>query len=189
MNATTQMSLKNHFLIAMPSLDSDSFAHTVTYICEHNEEGAMGLVINRPTELHLKEILGELGLKATDTPMDSQAIFAGGPVQPQMGFILHQDARTWDSTLRVSDDIHLTTSKDILKSIADGEGPGDCLIALGYSGWSPGQLEQELANNCWLTAPARSEIIFKTPAEQRLAAAASLLGIKLDQLSNTVGHA
>ena len=183
------ISLKHHFLIAMPNLDGGGFSHTVTYICEHNDQGAMGLVINRPTELQLSEILDELEIEPTQPQVADHAIYAGGPVQTNMGFILHRDPRSWDSTLEVDDEVRLTTSKDILQSIADGKGPESCLIALGYSGWSPGQLEQELADNCWLTAPARSEIIFSMPDEQRLDAAAALLGIKLDQLSRTPGHA
>lgn len=182
-------SLKNQFLIAMPHMDSSGFSHTVTYICEHDELGAMGLVINRPTGIALSEIFSQLDIGGQGSLHGIDPIYAGGPVQTDRGFILHRSDKMWDSTISITNDICLTTSKDILASIARDQGPNECLVALGYAGWGAGQLEQEIANNYWLTAPADSQIIFHTPYDQRLAAAANLLGIRLEQVSPHAGHA
>lgn len=182
-------SLKNQFLIAMPYMEGSGFSNTVTYICEHDEEGAMGLVINRPTGLSLSEIFEQLEIGSESSPHGFDPIYAGGPVQTDRGFILHANNTQWESTITIADGISLTTSKDILSSIAKDDGPQDCLVALGYAGWGAGQLEQEIANNYWLIAPASSEIIFNTPHEKRLDAAAELLGINLEQISPDAGHA
>lgn len=189
MNKSIPHSLKNQFLIAMPHMGESGFASTVTYICEHDELGAMGLVINRPTGIALSEIFNQLDITSTDSPHAIDPIYAGGPVQTDRGFILHSSNKKWDSTLFITEGICLTTSKDILASIARDEGPSECLVALGYAGWGAGQLEQEIANNYWLTAPAKAEIIFHTPYEKRLDAAAHLLGISLEQVSPHAGHA
>lgn len=181
-------SLKNHFLIAMPALNDGIFAHSITYICEHSEHGAMGIVINHPLDLSLDEIFQHLDIDNTSS--HQERILAGGPVHMDRGFILHRSTdKRWDSTLQVSDQISLTTSQDILSAIAHDEGPRDNIVALGYAGWGEGQLEHELAENAWLTAPADSEIIFNTPIEKRASAAAAKMGVDLALISPQAGHA
>jgi len=180
---------KGQFLIAMPYMGGGGFAKTVTYVCEHDDEGAMGLVINRPTGIALDEIFSQLDIEVSCEGKALMPIYAGGPVQTDRGFILHQNTNLWESTVTVVDDIALTTSKDILASIAKNEGPEDCLVALGCAGWGPGQLEQEMSNNYWLTAPATKEVLFHVPHDKKLEAAASTLGISLEQLSPNAGHA
>ena len=188
--ASCSDSLRDHFLLAMPGLDSGLFSGSITYICEHGEAGAMGIVINQPLDLSLEEIFDHLDIATAPNFVD-QPVLAGGPVQIDHGFVLHPGApkQRWDSTLRVTQDIHLTTSQDVLKSIAAGNGPSDFVIALGYAGWSAGQLEEEIANNSWLTLPADHRIIFSTPIEQRVTAAASVLGIDMNLLTTQAGHA
>ena len=191
MSTDTFQSLKGHFLIAMPQMEGSEFANTVTYLCEHDPDGAMGLVINRPTDIHIAEIFSQLNIDVDHGTTAKTQVYSGGPVQAERGFILHQGRtdKTWDSTLKIAHNLQLTTSRDILDSIAQQQGPQNCLIALGYAGWDAGQLEDELIDNCWLTTPADTDIIFDTPNDQRLAAAASLLGISLGQLSMQAGHA
>jgi putative transcriptional regulator len=182
-------SLRNHFLLAMPSLAEGIFSHSITYICEHGESGAMGIVINQPLELTVAEIFDHLQIKALKD-FDEVPVMAGGPVQIDHGFVLHRAMDTeWEASIKVTEDITLTTSRDVLRAIANGTGPEEHLIALGYAGWSPGQLEQELAQNSWLTLPAESDIIFATPCEQRLGAAAAQLGIDMNLISGQAGHA
>lgn len=187
-NSTAQ--LINHFLIAMPRLDDENFTQSVTYICEHNAEGAMGVTINRPSDVLLQDILEQINITAKSANVGHQEIYHGGPVQTDRGFILHSKTeKQWDATLNINDDIQLTSSKDILLAIANNEGPEESLITLGYAGWGAGQLEQEIANNFWLSCPADTNIIFNTPIEKRWESAASLLGIDLQLLSNEAGHA
>jgi putative transcriptional regulator len=186
---TSDSNLTNHFLIAMPGLQDTNFFHTVTYICEHNQEGAMGIVLNRPTDLHLKDILEQLNIDQASQAAAGQQIYVGGPVQTERGFVLHTSDRKWDSTLEITPEISITTSRDILQSIADGNGPRNSLIALGYAGWGAGQLEDELGANAWLSGPAESGIIFDLPPEQRWEAAAELLGVDLNLISGETGHA
>ncbi|MBA6413556.1 YqgE/AlgH family protein [Parahaliea sp. F7430] len=181
--------LRDHFLLAMPSLSEGIFSQSITYICEHGESGAMGIVINQPLELSVAEIFEHLQIDA-ESDFSSLPVMAGGPVQVDHGFVLHRDPATvWEASIKVTDSITLSTSRDILRAIAMQEGPRDYLIALGYAGWSAGQLEQELAENAWLTLPADSEIIFSTPHEQRLHAAAAQLGIDMNLISAQAGHA
>ncbi len=187
MNSSTN--LTNQFLIAMPSMQDANFSQTVTYICEHNSEGAMGIVVNRPTNLHLNDILEQLDITDISLETGLESIYIGGPVQPERGFVLHSDNSNWDSTLKVTPEISVTTSRDILESIAAGNGPNSHLVALGYAGWASGQLEDEISANAWLNGPADSQIIFNTPPEQRWRAAAQLLGVDLDLLSGDAGHA
>jgi len=186
--ATLPQSFKNHFLMATPALETGFFAGSLTYICEHNEAGAMGVVVNQPLAIDLANILEHLDLPSP-TQSAGQPIMAGGPVQVDHGFVLHSGGGDWDSTLEVSSDISLTTSKDILAAIARGAGPPDHLITLGYAGWAPGQLEQELLQNSWLTVPASSDILFKVPCDERLQAAGFSLGIDIRLLSAATGHA
>jgi putative transcriptional regulator len=187
--ARSSDSLRDHFLLAMPGLSEGIFSHSITYICEHGESGAMGIIVNQPLDLSLKDIFEHLQISArrdfTDEP-----VMAGGPVQMDHGFVLHRRCdQSWEASLRVTPAITLTTSRDILRAIANDEGPEDHLIALGYAGWAAGQLEQELADNSWLTLPGNADIIFDTPAEQRLSAAAAALGIDMNLISGQAGHA
>jgi putative transcriptional regulator len=181
--------LKHHFLIAMPHMADPNFAQTVTYLVEHNEQGAMGLVINRPNGLNLADVLEQLRPDETPSALSQGLpIFAGGPVQTDRGFVLHPADHGFQATLQLGE-LALSTSQDALFAIADGTGPGRHLITLGYAGWEAGQLEAELADNAWLTCPADSAILFDTPAEQRLSAAAARLGINLSLLTAQAGHA
>ena len=181
--------LTNNFIIAMPGLVDDNFNHTVTYICEHNENGSFGIVINRITDVTLDEVIHQMDIESSESVVGDKHIYHGGPVQQERGFILHSPLGEWNSSLKINDHLALTTSSDILEAIANDEGPEQSIIALGYAGWSPGQLEQELANNTWLNCPADEQIIFDIPAEKRWQSAADLLGIDLQLLSNDTGHA
>jgi putative transcriptional regulator len=181
--------LSNQLLIAMPGLMDPNFHQTVTYLSEHNADGALGIVINRPLELTLGELLEHLKIPTTQPDIAAMPVHYGGPVQPQQGFVVHTPVGHWGSTLRVTDTIGITTSRDILQSLARGQEPEHALIALGYAGWGPGQLEQELAENAWLFGPADPTILFHTPTGQRWAAAAALLGVDLNLLSADAGHA
>lgn len=181
--------LNNHFLIAMPGLDDPNFVHSVTYICEHNDNGALGIVINHPLEITLGDVFEQMDINADDCARISDTVFVGGPVQPERGFILHHPASRWESSAPVTDDISITTSRDILMALARNEGPEQVLVALGYAGWGPGQLEQEMANNAWLCGPADPDVIFELPVEQRWQAAAKLLGVDLNLLTTEAGHA
>ena len=186
---TEQNKLSNHFLIAMPALNDPNLFHSVTYICEHNEEGAMGIIINQPLDIELGEVLKQMDMKDSNAEISRQTVYLGGPVQAERGFILHSPLGEWDSMLTVTDEIGVTTSPDILQALHDDKGPKQCLVALGYAGWSPGQLEHELLNNAWLTCPANADIIFDTPIENRWTAAAATLGIDMNTLSGEIGHA
>jgi putative transcriptional regulator len=181
--------LTNQFLIAMPRMGDPNFDHTVTFICEHNEDGALGLVINRPTGMHLGDILSQMDLEIVDPHTSGIPVLHGGPVQPERGFVIHDRGGDWGSTLTVSDKLQVTTSRDVLEAMAAGEGPRDALVALGYAGWGAGQLEEEMTANAWLTVPASRGIIFQIPFEDRWRAAAALIGIDIDQISSDVGHA
>jgi len=175
--------------LAMPGLNDPNFSQSVVYICEHNADGAMGLIINQQLDIPVKAIFDQLDLKYLDD-CGSSLIFDGGPVQRDRGFILHPSVeQQWESTVAIGEDISLTASKDILTDIAMGKGPENALITLGYSSWEAGQLEQELAENTWLTIPADSEIIFHTDCDKRAGAAASTIGLDLAMLSHDVGHA
>jgi putative transcriptional regulator len=181
--------LQNHFLIAMPALADPHFSHTVTYICEHNEEGAMGIVINRPLDVSLAEVLRQMEIEPSKALDTTVMVNEGGPVQPSHGFVIHTPVGAWESSLQINDDIALSTSSDILTAIGHNEGPSRYLIALGYAGWGAGQLEEEMAENAWLSGPADQDILFKLPLEQRWEAAAQLLGVDLNLLSSDIGHA
>lgn len=173
----------------MPALDDPHFSHTVTYICEHSPQGAMGVIINRPTELVLGDLLEQLDIEAGDEDIALTPVYNGGPVQIERGFILHQPLGDWDSTLPINEKTGLTMSQDIIEAIAYGMGPEKYHIALGYAGWDEGQLEEELLSNAWLSGPADENIIFNEPIEQRWQAAASSLGVELNMLSSDIGHA
>ena len=182
-------SLKNRLLIAMPSLQDPNFSRTVTYICEHGDHGAMGIVINRPTELRLADVLQHMQIDGGLGGAGEQIVYLGGPVEEERGFVLHSHSPPWDSTLAVNDNISVTTSRDILEAMAKGDGPNKTLVALGYAGWGAGQLEREMQENAWLSGPAESAILFDLPAEERWEAAARLLGVDVNLLSSEAGHA
>jgi len=179
----------NQFLVAMPGMTDPNFSQTVTLVCEHSAQGALGIVINRPLAMTLGEVFGQLGLDATLSRFASDAVLQGGPVQTDRGFVLHTPGPSWDSTLVVSDRLHLTTSRDVLDALARGEGPSAAAFALGYAGWDAGQLEEEVAQNAWLTVPADARLVFETPVAERWQAAGRLLGVNLLHLSSDAGHA
>jgi putative transcriptional regulator len=181
--------LTNQFLIAMPGLEDPNFFHSVTYICEHNDQGALGLVINRPLDMQLGEILQHIKLQHSEPEARQIQVHLGGPVQQDRGFVLHEPLGEWEATLKVTDRIGITSSLDILQAIAKNEGPERSLITLGYAGWGAGQLEQEMAENAWLSGPADPDILFNSPDEERWKAAAASLGVDLDLLSGEAGHA
>ena len=183
------VNLTHHFLIAMPNMADPHFSRTLTYICEHNEQGALGLVINRPIDMTLAKLLDQVSIPATSAQCDSIPVHYGGPVQTDRGYVLHGPLGNWQSTLSISSEIGLTTSKDILQAVARGEGPRQMLVTLGYAGWAPGQLEHELAQNAWLTVEARDDVIFDLPPAQRLPRAMEMLGVDYATLSEQSGHA
>jgi len=185
----TSMQLTNQYLIAMPQMEDPNFHHTTTYICEHNNEGAMGLIINRPLELNLSEILEQIDIKVSEPLLSEMPVYYGGPVQEERGFVLHPPEGQWESTVTITEQLAITTSKDILINIAEGQGPKQFIVTLGYAGWGAGQLEQELAANAWLNGPADTSIIFDTPVDERWSAAAKTMGIDLSLLSGESGHA
>lgn len=180
--------LTNHFLIAMPGLADPFFARTVSYLCQHNEEGALGIIVNRPLELTLADIMEQMEINVTDPGIGQLPVYFGGPVQPERGFVLHEPKGHWNSTLQVSDTLCLTTSRDILEAVGTGEGPEHILVALGYAGWGKGQLEREITENSWLNAPADTSILFRQPAESRWKAAAELMGVDISLLTAQAGH-
>jgi len=186
---TQSINLTNHFLIAMPSLEDENFSRSLTLICEHNEEGALGIVINRPTDFTLGELLQQMELIEDADRFSETTIYSGGPVQVEHGFILHQPVGNWEHSLLITDELALTTSRDLLEAITHGDCPSELFVALGYAGWGAGQLEYELSENAWLTTPADTDILFKLPVEQRWQAAASQLGVDLRLLSGDMGHA
>ena len=185
-------SLTNHFLVAMPSLEDTFFERTVVYICEHDSKGAMGLVINRPFEIPVSDLLEQMELQAPDiSDPDSldHPVMVGGPVNPERGFVLHTPQANWSNSERLTDDLMLTTSRDILTSLGTNKAPEKAMVILGYAGWSKDQLEQELAENSWLTIPASHEIIFNVPFEDRWQQATRSLGFDVWQMSQQTGHA
>lgn len=180
--------LNNQFIIAMPALLDPIFHHTVTFLCQHTKEGALGIVINRTAEMKLGEIFKQMEISVSSADAADAPVFAGGPVQQERGFVVHTACGDWDMTLPVSDDISLTTSRDVIEAIAAGKGPDQYLVALGYAGWSEGQLEKEILNNSWLNTPYAKQILFDTPVSQRWNAAASQIGININQLTTPAGH-
>jgi putative transcriptional regulator len=184
-----KVNLTQHFLIAMPGMADPNFAKSLTFVCEHNEQGALGIVVNRPTEMNLHALLEQVSVAPEGDEFKEVAVYFGGPVQVDRGFVLHTPLGEWQSTLAVGSEMGLTTSKDVLQALARGDGPRQVLVTLGYSGWAPGQLEHELAQNAWLTVQAKPEVIFDLAPEDRLPAAMSLLGVDYAKLSDTAGHA
>jgi putative transcriptional regulator len=182
-------SFKNHFLIALPGLRDGIFTHSITYLCEHDANGAMGIIINHPLDMQVDEILEQLEFEG-QIFNHSEQVFAGGPVHTDRGFVLHcRDSRQWEASIEVSDTIALTTSLDILEAIARNTGPSQSLIALGYAGWGAGQLEEEIQDNTWITLPASDKVLFTVPAAGRVDAALAALGISFAQLGSDSGRA
>jgi putative transcriptional regulator len=184
-----KVNLTHHFLIAMPAMADPHFAKSLTFVCEHNDQGALGIVVNRPIEMNLHSLLEQVSIAPATDAWKSVAVHFGGPVQVDRGFVLHTPLGDWQSTLKVSPELGLTTSKDVLEAVARGQGPRQILVTLGYAGWAPGQLEHELAQNAWLTVHAKPEVIFDLPADERLPAAMNLLGVDYANLSDAAGHA
>ena len=183
-------SLAGHFLIAMPGMGDPNFARGITFICQHDEDGAMGLVVNRLSDYKLGDVLQQMHMPCERMEVASAPVLMGGPVQPERGFVLHAPSeREWDSSYRVNDMLAVTTSRDILAAMADGEGPPRVLVTLGYAGWGAGQLEQELRDNAWLTVRADDRILFETPLDDRWNAAIALVGINPANLTSYSGRA
>lgn len=182
--------LHNQLLVAMPSLADPNFSQSVALVCEHTRRGALGIVINRPLDMKMSDVLEQLALATDDPRVRDLPVLRGGPVQGDRGFVLHRPGpRAWDSTLPVSDSLHVTTSRDVLAAMARGEGPAQAVVALGYAGWEAGQLEEEVLQNAWLTVPCEESLIFELPFEQRWQAAARLLGVELSRISLQAGRA
>jgi putative transcriptional regulator len=197
-STTDSINLTDHFLIAMPGLVDDSFSRSVVYLCEHSDRGALGIVINKPSDMSLRSLFEKVELPLSRPDLGSSLVFQGGPVHTERGFVLHepmprpQEALTepvYASTLCVPGGLEMTTSKDVLEALATGAGPKKVLVSLGYSAWAQGQLESELAENSWLTVQADPSIVFETPIEQRYDKALGLLGLQAWMLSPDAGHA
>lgn len=189
-----RIDLTHHFLIAMPGMGDGNFSGAVVYLCEHTEQGALGLVINKPIDITLKDLFEKVELQLDREPLASQPVYFGGPVQTERGFVLHErlgdDGGHYNSSLQIDPgDLEMTTSKDVLEALANGAGPKRILVTLGYSGWGAGQLEEEIGRNGWLTVGADRGILFDTPAEDRYDRALALLGIDPRMLSGEAGHA
>lgn len=185
-----RINLTNQFLIAMPGMADPTFAGTVVYMCEHNERGALGLVINRPTDIDLKSLFDRIDLNLEIEPLQHLPVYFGGPVQTERGFVLHDPTQQhYTSSISIPGGLEMTTSKDVLEAVAQGEGPARFLLTLGHAGWGAGQLEDEISRNGWLTVEAAPSVLFDTPAEKRFEAALSLLGISMAMLSGEAGHA
>lgn len=181
--------LSNQLLVALPALHDPHFARSVTLVCQHDGDGAMGVMINRASDYTLGEVLQQMGIHSDSEALQTQIVLAGGPVHPERGFVLHDGDREWDSTLAVGDGLFLTTSRDVLEALARGDGPEQAVVALGCAGWGAGQLEQELVDDSWLMVPAGRELLFGVPLEQRWQAAAGSIGVDLVNYASQSGHA
>jgi putative transcriptional regulator len=191
------INLTHHFLIAMPGLQDDLFARSVVYLCEHNERGALGLMVNKPADINLRDLFAKVEMSLARADLVESPVFQGGPVQTERGFVLHDPMRAagggdeivYASTLRIPGGLEMTTSRDVLEALSTGAGPRRVLVTLGYSSWGEGQLESEIAENSWLTVAADAAVIFDTPVEQRYDRALGLLGLQAWMLSPEAGHA
>lgn len=181
--------LTSQLLIALPALDDPNFARSVALICQHDTQGAMGIVVNRASDFTLGEVMEQMRLAPRDERLRGRTVLYGGPVHPERGFVLHDGAREWESSLAIGKDLYLTTSRDVLEAMAEGEGPQRAIVALGCAGWGAGQLEYELGENSWLTAPADNELLFALPLEQRWQAAGGRIGVDMSRLTDYSGHA
>ena len=192
-SASSPINLTNQFLIAMPGMVDGNFAGTVVYLCEHNDKGALGLVINRPIDINLKHLFEKVDLSLDRSDLAERPVYLGGPVQTERGFVLHEslddEGGHYNSTLKSEGGLEMTTSRDVLEARSNGAGPRKVFITLGYSGWTAGQLEEEISRNGWLNVDADPDVIFDTPVEQRYDKALSLLGIDRNFLMGEAGHA
>ena len=196
---SASLKLAHHFLIAMPGLEDALFSRSVVYMCEHSERGAMGLIINKTSDLSMRQLFGKLDMPLRRDDLAQSPVLLGGPVHTERGFVLHDPVQmpepdqdggsVYGSTLAVEGGLAMTTSRDVLEALASGAGPRRVMVTLGYASWGEGQLESELAENAWLTVPARDDIVFETPLEQRYNKALDLLGLKSWMLSPQAGHA
>ena len=183
------VNLTDQFLIAMPAMTDPYFSGTLVYICEHNEHGALGIIVNRPIDMNLAGLFDKIDIKLEADSLANLPVYFGGPVQLDRGFVLHRPIGQWQSTLAINSEIGLTSSRDVLASVGSAGLPTEILVTLGYAGWDAGQLEDELAQNSWLTVPAKASILFDMPPEERLPAAMQKLGVSFTQLSDVAGHA
>ncbi len=181
--------LANQLLVALPSLADPNFERSVSLLCQHDAGGAMGVIINRRADYSLGDIFSQMGIACDDATLCATRVLAGGPVHPERGFVVHDGARTWDSSLMVADGLHVTTSRDVLEAMARGDGPERVIVALGCAGWTAGQLESELAENSWLTVPADEELLFALPLEARWQAAAGRIGVDMAHMPDYAGRA
>lgn len=190
---TDPINFTHHFLIAMPGLQDETFAKSVIYMCEHSERGALGLVINKPSDINLKKLFDKVELPLHREDLTQAPVFQGGPVQTERGFVLHESIMpgsesVYASTMTIPGGLEMTTSKDVLEALSTGYGPRKVFVSLGYSSWGKGQLESEISDNSWLTVAADPEVIFDTPVDQRYAKALMLLGLESWMLSPEAGH-
>ena len=183
------VNLTDNFLIAMPALEDPYFSNALVYICEHNENGALGIIVNRPIDMSLAGLLEKIDIKLEAESLANLPVYFGGPVQLDRGFVLHRPHGQWQSTLVVNSEIGLSSSRDVLAAVGKEGQPAEIIVTLGYAGWEAGQLENELSQNSWLTVPAKPGILFEMPPEERLPAALQNLGVSLTQLSDVAGHA
>lgn len=182
-------SFANQLLIAMPSLVDPNFQRAVIYVCEHNEQGTVGLIINRPMQYPLSLVFEQMNIQPIRAEQNNRPLLFGGPVQPERGFVIHRPIGGWRSSLSLRDDVTVTTSNDIIRAIADDKGPKDALITLGYAGWGEQQVEQEVLKNTWLVCPYRPEVLYEVPFSERWEYAGAILGIRMSQLTSDAGHA
>jgi len=181
--------LASHLLVAVPSLNEGPFARSVSLICQHDEHGALGMVINQPTEFTLGEVFAHMNMVPQDENLRAMPVLNGGPLHPERGFVIHDDPRPWLASKTISEELFVTTSRDILRAMANGDGPDNALIVLGCAGWAAGQLENELAQNLWLTVPADADFLFATPFDERWLGAAACIGVDMSHLTSYSGHA
>lgn len=184
-----EFNLTNHFLIAMPAMVDPFFNRSLIYVCEHNERGALGVIVNRPIDMKLSSLFEKIDIKLVHEDFADLPVYFGGPVQTDRGFVLHRPIGDWQSTLKVSDEVGLSSSRDVLSAVAEKGEPADIIVTLGYAGWEGGQLEKEFADNAWLSVPADAELLFGMPPEDRLGGALQKLGISFSQLADVAGHA
>ncbi|MAZ43731.1 MAG: YqgE/AlgH family protein [Legionellales bacterium] len=191
MSSSAHNSLKNHFLVAMPNMDDVQFDRAVVYLCEHTPEGAMGIIVNRPTEIQLEDMVKDMDMTPQDIETAQITVFDGGPVQTERGFVLHQNTpnHKWAHSVQLTETLSITTSFDILRAICNKDGPDRFVITLGFCQWAPGQLEDEIRENLWLHVPARESLVFDVPSEACWLASGALLGVDLRHIMTEVGHA
>ena len=180
--------INNQFLIAMPTLEDPNFYQAVIYICEHTEDGAIGIIINKPTTVNVADVLMQMDMPMANSGVENIPVLYGGPIHPERGFVIHKPGGVWISSFTATEHIAITTSRDILQAVALNQGPEEILISLGYAGWEAGQLEEELAENTWINCHASPDILFKTPYEKRWKAAISSIGFDINALSRDMGH-